>query len=283
MAVAPTNVNITVYSYDGRLNIGLVDDPVVLPKPCRFLDRLETSCAFSSLLLSCPCRSPAWHEILRHLRREKSWVMKRLSGTDALFRRPRPPCGISNAGGLTILDPSESERFSFEELKKTTLERLPAVPKFTWKLKEVPLHLDRAVWVEDKDFDIDRHLRRIVVPSPGGRREVGELVGMLMSYQLDRRRPLWEMWYVEGRRRRSGGDDHEVPPLPDGRGCPEPAWPSSCSTSSPTLPRGRSWSPREGAGPYEPSDLELVARRSIPTLQTPRKLPQYAVRTAQRG
>ena len=111
---------------------------------------------------------------------------------------PRPLRGTNTWAGSRSSTPGESERFSFEELKKTTLERLPAVPKFTWKLKEVPLHLDRAVWVEDKDFDIDRHLRRIAVPSPGGRREVGELVGMLMSYQLDRRRPLWEMWYVEG-------------------------------------------------------------------------------------
>ena len=100
---------------------------------------------------------------------------------------------------------------------RTLLERLPRVPKFRWKLKEVPLHLDRAVWIEDKDFDIDKHLRRIAVPPPGGRREVGDLLGMLMGYQLDRRRPLWEMWYVDGRRRRPGGADHQVPPLPDGR------------------------------------------------------------------
>ena len=78
------------------------------------------------------------------------------------------------------------------------MERIPRVPKFRWKLKEVPLHLDRAVWIEDKDFDVDKHLRRIAVPPPGGRREVGDLLGMLMGYQLDRRRPLWEMWYVDG-------------------------------------------------------------------------------------
>ena len=123
--------------------------------------------------------------------------MKRLSGTDALFLSTEMPVGTS-VGGLTIVDPSESDRFSFEEMRRTILERLEQVPKFRWKLKEVPLRLDRAVWVEDKDFDVNRHVRRIAVPSPGGRRELGDLVGMVMSYQLDRRRPLWELWYVEG-------------------------------------------------------------------------------------
>ena len=93
--------------------------------------------------------------------------MQRLSGTDALFLATETPAWHQHVGGLTVVDPSESERFSFDELRKTTLERLQAVPKFMWKLKEVPLHLDRAVWVEDKDFDIDRHLRRIAVPLPG--------------------------------------------------------------------------------------------------------------------
>ena len=124
--------------------------------------------------------------------------MKRLSGTDALFLSTETPAWHQHVGGLTVVDPSESDRFSFEEVRRTLLERIPRVPKFRWKLKEVPLHLDRAVWIEDEDFDVDKHLRRIAVPSPGGRREVGDLVGMLMSYQLDRRRPLWEMWYVEG-------------------------------------------------------------------------------------
>src|SRR5438309_2200941 len=121
--------------------------------------------------------------------------LERLSGTDALFLSIETPAWHQHVGGLAVLDPAESERFSFEALKATTLQRLERVPKFRWKLKEVPLHLDRAVWVEDENFDIDNHIRRIAVPPPGGRRELGDLLGMFMSYQLDRRRPLWEMWF----------------------------------------------------------------------------------------
>jgi WS/DGAT/MGAT family acyltransferase len=210
--------------------------------------------------------------------------MKRLSGTDALFLATETPSWHQHVGGLTILDPAESERFSFEELRRMTLERLQRVPKFRWKLKEVPLRLDRAVWVEDADFDIARHVRRIAVPPPGGRREVGELMGMLMSYQLDRRRPLWEMWYVDGV---VGGQvalimkyHHCLMDGVSGAGLAEQLLdlePNPPADASPLLPAADEETPRE------PTDLELLARALIPTVQTPRKTAQYAVRTAQRG
>jgi WS/DGAT/MGAT family acyltransferase len=209
--------------------------------------------------------------------------MKRLSGTDALFLSTETPAWHQHVGGLTILDPTGSDRFSFEEVKRTTLERLPCAPKFRWKLKEVPLHLDRAVWVEDKDFDIDRHIRRIAVPPPGGRRELGELVGMLMSYQLDRRRPLWEMWYIDGV---VGGQmalilkyHHCLMDGMSGAGLAEQLLDLEPNATGPAFPPPK----LDEVGPYEPSDLELIARALLPTLQTPRKMVQYGWRTARRG
>ena len=209
--------------------------------------------------------------------------MERLSGTDALFLSTETPAWHQHVGGMAVVDPSESDRFSFEELRKTTIERLPRVPKFMWKLKEVPLHLDRAVWVEDPDFDIDRHLRRVAVPPPGGRRELGELLGMFMQYQLDRRRPLWEMWYVDGV---VGGQvaiitkyHHSLMDGISGTGLAEQLLDLEPNPPAPEEPVDIEVAP----GPKNPSDLELVARALIPTLQTPRKVLTYGLRSAQRG
>ncbi len=65
--------------------------------------------------------------------------MVRLSGTDALFLSAETPSWHQHVGGLAIVDPSGTDRFSFEAVRESTNERLPLVPKFRWKLKEVPL------------------------------------------------------------------------------------------------------------------------------------------------
>jgi diacylglycerol O-acyltransferase / wax synthase len=209
--------------------------------------------------------------------------MNRLSGTDALFLSTETPAWHQHIGALVVVEPATSDRFSFDQLRDDTAERLPGVPKFRWKLKEVPLYLDREVWVEDKDFNIGRHVRRIAVPPPGGRREVGELVGMLMSYQLDRRHPLWEMWYIDGV---VGGQvavftkfHHCLMDGVSGMGLAE----QLLDVEENPPPRQPIAVGEADAQPYEPSELELVARALIPTLRTPRKLVEYVLRTAQRG
>jgi WS/DGAT/MGAT family acyltransferase len=81
---------------------------------------------------------------------------------------------------------------------RTVEDRLPQVPRYRQRVETVPLGLGRPVWVDDADFTLDYHLRRTALPAPGGDVELRRLVARLMSQRLDRTKPLWEMWIVEG-------------------------------------------------------------------------------------
>jgi diacylglycerol O-acyltransferase len=124
--------------------------------------------------------------------------MQQLPGMDAAFLALETPEVHGHTGGLLILDPTGAVGFGFDRLQATVAERLPGVPRFRSVLREVPFGLDRPYWVEDSDFDVSRHFHRVAVPSPGGIRDLADLAGYLFSHKLERRRPLWEMWFIEG-------------------------------------------------------------------------------------
>ena len=72
------------------------------------------------------------------------------------------------------------------------------MPPFRRRIVEVPFRLNHPIWVEDPDFDLDYHIRRIGAPSPGGHEELAEVAAQIASTPLDRSRPLWELYVVEG-------------------------------------------------------------------------------------
>src|SRR5687767_3312595 len=125
--------------------------------------------------------------------------MERMSGLDATFLYFETPNNHMHVMGVIVFDPATgSEPYSFEHVKDMMRNRLHLVPPFRRKLAPIPFNLHHPVWVEDPNFDLDYHIRRIGCPVPGGEHELAELVGDIASRPLDRSRPLWEMYIVEG-------------------------------------------------------------------------------------
>ena len=125
--------------------------------------------------------------------------MQRLSGLDASFLYLETPSSHMHVAGLMILDPSSAEGgVTLEDVKAVYRERLHLAPPFRRRLVEVPFGLHHPLWVEDPDFDIDYHIRATALPSPGTPEQLSTLVGRLSALPLDRTRPLWEVWVIEG-------------------------------------------------------------------------------------
>ena len=125
--------------------------------------------------------------------------MERLSGLDASFLYFETPSMHMHVCATIMFDPSSVKGgYSFENVRETLRGRLHLVPPFRRRLMSVPFNLHHPVWIEDPDFDLDYHLRHIGLPPPGTLEQLGELAGDIASRPLDRSRPLWEMWIVEG-------------------------------------------------------------------------------------
>jgi diacylglycerol O-acyltransferase / wax synthase len=125
--------------------------------------------------------------------------MERLSGLDATFLYLETPSLHMHVSMAAVFDPTTVPGgYHFDKVRDLVSERLLQAPVFRRRLVEVPFRLDHPYFVEDPDFDLDYHMHRAALPAPGGIEELAEFVGDVCSRQLDRSKPLWEMYIVEG-------------------------------------------------------------------------------------
>lgn len=124
--------------------------------------------------------------------------VRQLSKEDKLFVAGETSEVYHHTAGLVILDTSDCPEFCFDYLREKVIERIRDVPHFRWRLHQVPLNLDMPYWVEDAGFRYENHFKRIALPAPGDREALAEIVAHLYSKHLDRSKPLWEFWLIEG-------------------------------------------------------------------------------------
>ena len=127
-------------------------------------------------------------------------MLRQLTALDAQFLAIESPTHYGHVGGLVIVDPAtrESGKLTLEDLTEELRERMHMLPVMRWKLAEVPFGLDRPYWIEDRNFDLEYHVRELALPEPGDDRRLAEQVCRLASRHLDRSRPLWELYLIQG-------------------------------------------------------------------------------------
>jgi WS/DGAT/MGAT family acyltransferase len=127
---------------------------------------------------------------------------ERLTAQDTTFLHIESPHQPQHVGSLGILEGGPlrdaSGNLRIDDARRLIGERLHLVPRFRKRLMSVPLQQGRPVWVDDERFDIDYHVRLTALPAPGNEEQLLALFSRLQEHLLDRARPLWELWFVDG-------------------------------------------------------------------------------------
>jgi len=121
----------------------------------------------------------------------------RLTPLDVSFLYFEEPTTPMHVGGVAVFQ-EPADGFDLEQLVELISQRIAFVPRYRQRVRWVPGRLANPVWVDDEDFDVSYHVRRSALPRPGTDRQLAELVARVQSRPLDRSRPLWEMYLVEG-------------------------------------------------------------------------------------
>ncbi len=121
--------------------------------------------------------------------------MEWMSPMDASFLHIETPNNPMHIGGVSIF---EGPAPPFERLEEMVAAKLDAVPRYRQKVRFVPLGLGRPVWIEDPHFNLGYHLRHSALPAPGSEEVLRRTAARIFAQHLDRRKPLWEIWMIEG-------------------------------------------------------------------------------------
>ncbi|HLM09554.1 MAG TPA: wax ester/triacylglycerol synthase family O-acyltransferase [Thermoleophilaceae bacterium] len=200
----------------------------------------------------------------------------RLSAIDASFLHQEKQASHMHVGALVIFDGPPPSR---EEFCAHIGSRLPLVPRYRQKLATPRLEMGRPFWIDDPSFNLDYHARHTALPKPGSEDQLRQLVGRIFSQRLDRSKPLWEVWLVQGL---EGGrfalisKTHHA--LVDGVSGVDIATVLFDLQPTPAEPPASDgWTPAP-----EPSGVELVAEGVKGLLRTPFDLAGRAIGAAQR-
>jgi diacylglycerol O-acyltransferase len=124
-------------------------------------------------------------------------MSERLRATDLAFLADESASSPMHNATLEIFEPP-ADGFDYEKLLAVIADRIAFVPRYRQRIRTVPGRLANPVWVDDDDFDLTYHVRRSALPRPGSMEQLRDLVARIMSRRLDRHRPLWEVYLVEG-------------------------------------------------------------------------------------
>lgn len=195
---------------------------------------------------------------------------ERLSALDVSFLYAESPTAHMHVGSLLFFeDIGLTEAEIFDHIAR----RLHHVPRFRKKVRWVPGGLHRPVWVDDPHFDLRFHVRWTGLPKPRGEREALALMGRLMSHNLDRRKPLWEMWVFDLEDGRRGIIQKTHHCLIDGASGVDLGTVLLDFAADAPPPEAEPWSPEP-----EPSDAELTRDALLDLSERPRQLRAVARR-----
>src|SRR3954447_14296934 len=122
---------------------------------------------------------------------------ERLRSRDLAFLTAETPTTPRHNATVEIFDPGSSG-FDHDTLTRLIADRIAFVPRYRQVVRAVPANVANPVWIDDPQFDLGYHVRRSALPRPGTMEQLRELVARIVSRPLDRHRPLWEVYLVEG-------------------------------------------------------------------------------------